>query len=183
MNDVIQQVLDGDTQAFREIVQAYGTSARTFLAGHINDSHAVEDLAQEIFIAVYTNLKTFDQSQEFGPWFRAIARNKLMSHLRQRYSPKNARNDYCAEIHEALLVDGDCSDVRAAETIARLRECIARHGEDDRHLIQVRYFDNEPVQRTAKRLSTTVSAISSQLYRIRHQLRACLRGIAEVKAS
>ncbi len=183
MRHVTQRILEGDAEAFREIVRTYGDSLRLFLAGHVRDTHEAEDLAQEIFVAVYANLSTYNPSMDFEPWFRAIARNKLMSHLRRHYSQKGQAGVLCADIHEGLLWEGGIAELRSVETAARLRECIARHSEDDRHLIQARYFDDEPVNRMAERLRTTVSAISSQLYRIRHQLRACLKGAVRGDAS
>jgi RNA polymerase sigma-70 factor (ECF subfamily) len=56
----------------------------------------------------------------------------------------------------------------------RMRGCIEKHPEKDRRLIEARYFADETVISMAQRLCTTVSAISSQLYRIREQLRQCI---------
>ena len=71
MNDVVKQVLDGDKQAFRKIIREYSPGIRVFLASHIHDHHTVEDLSQEIFVAVYWNLKTFKQDSDLGAWIRA----------------------------------------------------------------------------------------------------------------
>ena len=174
MPTLIQRILDGDTQAFRKIIREHGPGVRVFLAGHIRDRHLAEDLAQEIFVAVYCNLKSFDQNQPLGPWIRTIAKNKLMSHLRRLYSQKSSVHANTVEIHEMLFPESDNYNPDTEAVIEQLRRCVAKHPEKDRQLIQARYFENEPVNGIAERLQTTVSAISSQLYRLRGQLRECI---------
>lgn len=176
MREVIQRVTTGDVHAFREIVRMHGAAVYAFFAGNLSDHHVAEDLAQETFVAAYRNLGTITDAEKMESWLLSIARNKLMSHLRQRYRPGNAVNAVKFEIEHELIAESDRLDARCQETIGRLEECVNRHADDDRALLHARYFDNEAVQDIAKRLSTTVSAISSQLYRLRHQLRACMEG-------
>lgn len=61
-----------------------------------------------------------------------------------------------------------------AAVVERMRDCIAKHPDKDRRLIEARYFSEETVTTIAERLQKTVSAVSSQLYRIRSQLRQCI---------
>ena len=174
MREVIQRVTTGDVHAFREVVRAHGAGVFAFFAGNLSDHHVAEDLTQETFVAAYRNLATLGEAGKLEPWLLAIARNKLMNHLRQRYRPGSAVNTLNSEIAHELIAESDRLDGRCQEMISRLRECVDRHADNDRSLIHARYFDNEAVQDIARRLSTTVGAISSQLYRLRHQIRACM---------
>jgi RNA polymerase sigma-70 factor, ECF subfamily len=185
MREILQRVRDGDLQAFREVIRVYGPGVRVLLASHIRDLHAAEDLAQEVFVAVYAALDSFDLNNDPGPWIRAIARNKLMSELRRRYGPKSQLLSLHEDIRKLAVPESD----HAAELDHRqhqvelLRSCVARHPDNDRDLIQARYFSREPVQEIASRLGTSVSAISSQLYRLRHQLRSCMEGKIKQEAT
>ena len=174
MNETITRVLAGDTAAYRQIVRECGPMVRAYLAGHLRDPHQVEDVSQEIFIAAYWSLESFDPKLDFRVWLKAIARNKLMSHLRRQYTHKNSVNTLTVEIHEMLLPELDRCNPDAEAVVDRLRECVAKHPERDRQLIEARYFNDEPVNAIAGRLKTTVTAISSQLFRIRGQLRTCV---------
>ena len=174
MNETITRVLAGDTGAYRKVVRECGPMVRAYLAGHLRDTHLVEDVAQEIFVAAYWALESFDPRLDFRVWLKAIARNKLMSHLRRQYAHKNCVNTLTVEIHEMLLPELDRCNPDAEAVIDQLRECVAKHPERDRHLIEARYFNDEPVNAIAGRLKTTVTAVSSHLYRSRGQLRECV---------
>jgi RNA polymerase sigma-70 factor (ECF subfamily) len=43
-----------------------------------------EDIVQEILLAIHLKRETWDDNLPFGPWLRAIARNKLIDAMRRR---------------------------------------------------------------------------------------------------
>ena len=174
MKEVIKKVLDGDKSAFRELVHTYSPAMRVYLSSRLSDRQTVEDLMQEIFVAIYWNLKTYDGESDPQVWVRAVTRNKLMSYLRTQYSQKNSVNVKKVQIEEFLLNELDTINNNQQEVLYRLNSCIAKQKESNRELIEARYFSRESVINIAERLKTTVSAISSELYRVRKQLKQCL---------
>ena len=173
-HQIVKRVLAGDQQAYREIVREYGPMVRVQLFSHLKDHHAVEDLSQEVFVAAYWALESYDPERDFRTWIAGIAKNKLMSHLRKQYSQKNSVNVLTVDIHEIMLPDLDGCNPNAEAVTEQLLTCIGKHTEKDRQLIDARYFAEESVNAIAARLRSTVSAISSNLYRIRAQLRQCI---------
>ncbi len=174
MNKLVKKILDGDKEAFKEVVKAYGPSMRVYLTGRLSDRLAVDDLMQEIFVAVFWNLKTYDGKSDLGVWIRAVTRNKLMSYLRSHYSQKNSVNTMKVKIEEALTAELDSYNPNENVVVERLKECISKQRDLASELINARYFENESVTGMAERMDTTVSAISSELYRIRKQLKMCI---------
>lgn len=76
--------LAGDKPAYRGLLSALGEQLRRYYRRRLPQSDAnVEDLVQETLIAIHTKRGTFDTSLPFTPWFYAIARYKLMDHLRR----------------------------------------------------------------------------------------------------
>jgi hypothetical protein len=65
MREAVARVLAGDTEAFREIVRECGPMVRVYLAAHVRDHQQVEDLSQEVFVAAYWSLASFDASRDF----------------------------------------------------------------------------------------------------------------------
>lgn len=47
--------------------------------------HSVDDLVQDVLMAVYTKRGTWDPSRPFLPWLAAIARYRWVDHLRKVY--------------------------------------------------------------------------------------------------
>lgn len=77
--------LSGDKAAYRALLEATGDLLRRYYRRRLAGGDAnVEDLVQEGLIAVHTKRDTFDTSQPFTPWLYAIARYKLLDHLRRR---------------------------------------------------------------------------------------------------
>jgi RNA polymerase sigma-70 factor, ECF subfamily len=174
MNELVKRILKGDKEGFKEIVKSYGPAMRVYLSGRLSDRLAVDDLMQEIFVAVFWNLKTYDGKSDLGVWIRAVTRNKLMSYLRSHYSQKNTVNTMKVKIEEALIAELEGYNPNENEVVNRLKDCLTKQKDIANELIKARYFENESVIGIADRLDTTVSAISSELYRIRKQLKVCI---------
>jgi RNA polymerase sigma-70 factor (ECF subfamily) len=178
LRETIQAILNGDQEIFRVIIKKFSPEIRVFLSGHLKDSHKVDDLCQETFIAIYWNLSSYDASYSFKTWIRAIARNKLMSHFRSHYSHQKMMAEIQGKISD--LVDREqVFQVEETELVDQLVLCINKQDDENLELLKQRYFDRESVQNMAEKLNTTVSAISSQLYRLRKQLKVCIeKGLA-----
>ncbi|MBV8879543.1 MAG: sigma-70 family RNA polymerase sigma factor [Planctomycetaceae bacterium] len=175
MKDVIQKVLKGDRDAYRAIVKEYGSAVRACLAGHLSSTDTVEDLAQETFVAAYEHLREFKLDQDFGPWIKGIARNKLLMHLRRSYQHGAAleklRAQAAQEVFDEVARRQDGDD---AQAIDRLRRCFEKLPQRLSGVLQSRYYERQSVTRIAERHGTSVSAISSLLFRGRKELQACM---------
>ena len=66
---IIKAVLEGDTESFRLLVQRYQKPVVRMIANIINDRHICEDVAQEVFLAAYKKLPSFDPARSsFSTW-------------------------------------------------------------------------------------------------------------------
>ena len=83
-NQLVQLFLDGEQQAFTELVRRYEKRLQNFVYGTLGDRERAEDLIQETFIRVYRHLARFDQSRKFSTWIYTIAGNLAKNELRNR---------------------------------------------------------------------------------------------------
>jgi RNA polymerase sigma-70 factor (ECF subfamily) len=175
MKDILKKVLAGDRDAYRSIVKEYGSVVRACLAGHLSSADIVEDLAQETFIAAYEHLGEFDLEEDFGPWIKGIARNKMLMHLRRTYQHGEALEKLKAKAAEKVFEDvarlQSSDDGRAVDA---LRRCFEKLPQRLMGVLRARYFERESVTAIAGRHRTTVSAISSLLFRGRKELQSCM---------
>jgi len=175
MKEILSKVLAGDRDAYRAVVKEYGAVVRACLAGHLSSPDVVEDLAQETFIAAYEHLGEFDLDQEFGPWVKGIARNKMLMHLRRTYQHGQALEKLKAraaqEVFEEVAKLQSADDGQAVD---RLRRCIEKLPQRILGVLRARYFDRESVAAIAGKFGTSVSAISSLLFRGRKELQVCM---------
>lgn len=74
--------LAGDKAAYRALLTALSDALRRYYMRRTDRTDA-EDLIQEALIAIHTRRATYDATQPFTPWLYAIARYKLLDHLRR----------------------------------------------------------------------------------------------------
>lgn len=73
---ISQVVVADDHRAFERLVCKYQSSVRRFLLNlTLGDSYLADDLAQETFIKVYLNIRSFKGISAFSTWLYRIAYN------------------------------------------------------------------------------------------------------------
>ena len=73
----------GDLRAFDELVRRHQSRVQTncrYLSGNEEDAL---DLAQEVLVKAYFNLKGFEARAGFGTWVNRIKVNHCLNHLRR----------------------------------------------------------------------------------------------------
>ncbi len=80
----IHSVLEGDRNAFRNIVDRYTPVLFTLAYRMLGDTHTAEEAVQDIFLRVYRSLHKYDQNRRFYTWMFTLAVNHIRSLLRSR---------------------------------------------------------------------------------------------------
>jgi RNA polymerase sigma-70 factor (ECF subfamily) len=80
--------LEGDAAAYRRFLDLIGARLRGFLRGHLaraglSGAEEVEDVLQETLLALHLSRHTYDPAVPVSAWAHAIARYKLIDHLRR----------------------------------------------------------------------------------------------------
>lgn len=172
--DLIRAAQRGDRDAFGQLVALYQARLRAFVARYVTRHDDVFDIVQEGFIDAMQHLDRFDASKEFGPWLRAICRNRMLNHFR---SNKVRQNAAAVLVEDALqetwgAMEDDLED--GAERVAALRRCIDKLEKTQRELVEQRYRREVPLNDLARRLGRSAAALSMSLFRIRAALEKCM---------
>jgi RNA polymerase sigma-70 factor (ECF subfamily) len=111
--------LAGDAVAYHRFLKELSAHLRAFFRRRLaNLPDEVEDVVQEVLLAVHNQRHTYDPRQPFGPWVHAIARYKLADLLRRR-SRKELFNDPLDE-DDRLLATSDREATEARRDLAKL---------------------------------------------------------------
>ena len=102
--------LGGDAVAHASLLRALLPILRTFFRRRMGQQDDIEDLIQEVLIAVHTRRVTYDTARPFTAWLFAIARYKMIDLFRQ------SGRTCTIEGLEDLLVTEGFEDVSNAET-------------------------------------------------------------------
>ena len=117
-NELIRSSLEGDKNAFGEIVTRYqGMVART-VKGMLGDSVFSEDIGQEVFIKLYYSLSEFRGEAKLSTYIQKIAVNLTLNEIKRRkrflsmFSQKGN-----SEMYEFEIADQDEAERKDAREI------------------------------------------------------------------
>ena len=82
----MRRAQEGDAVAFRTLVDEMAPILINFLRRRIPDSGELEDVCQEILLAIYQGRHTYQPSRPLEPWLFAIARNIAADHFRRYWT-------------------------------------------------------------------------------------------------
>ncbi len=79
----INSILNGELKSFETLIERFQRPVYKFLIGMGVPKNQVEDLAQDVFLAVYQHLNSYDSTQSlFSTWIFSIAKNKAINFMR-----------------------------------------------------------------------------------------------------
>jgi RNA polymerase sigma-70 factor (ECF subfamily) len=170
--ELVRMALDGDTEAFGELVCRHQHAVRLLAKGMVKDYQTAEDLAQEAFIRAYHSLADLKEPDRFAGWVCTILRRTALDFLRlnknvvsldvlrdEGFEPPQESTDAGA----ATLVTQE-DDARVLEVLQNLRE-------DYRDIIILKHVEKLSYKELAQRLNMSVSAVGEKLSRVRALLR------------
>lgn len=102
-NQLIQQILLGNTHAFRFLVKKYERLV-FHIAGRMVDEQAdLEDICQDVFIKVYKKLPEFRREAKLSTWIGTIAYREAIDFLRKKGVAINELKEFKEQRSENLI--------------------------------------------------------------------------------
>lgn len=83
-SELVQQVLNGNNNAFRFLVSKYQRLVLHVVGRMVQQNDEVEDICQEVFIKVFKTLKRFRGDSKLSTWIAKIAYNTAITHIRKQ---------------------------------------------------------------------------------------------------
>ena len=87
--DVIRQVLDGDSGMFELLMRRYNERVYRAARAIVRDEQEAEDVMQQAYVNAFTHLRQFNGAARFSTWLTRIAINESLARVRRRgrYQP------------------------------------------------------------------------------------------------
>lgn len=156
--------LAGDSAAYRTLLTRLSDHLRAYFTGRLTrfgrSPADAEDLVQEALLAIHTRRETYDQKEPFTPWMHAIARYKLIDHLRRR---RVEEGDIPAEDIEAVAAETD--DHAGVESALDLDVLMAQLPDKMRRAIECVKIEGLSVAEAARRCGMSESAVKVSIHR------------------
>lgn len=166
---LIEQVLAGDTNSFRDLVERHQRQVYGFVRNLIRHSLDAEDIVQEVFVAAFRKLDSFDAGRsQFSTWLLTIARNRCLNHLKR--SSVATISEFNVESLTALPVDA----VLSRELHARLDAALDLLPLEQRTAFVLAEIQELPYAEIALIEEVELGTIKSRVSRAKQRLRETL---------
>jgi RNA polymerase sigma-70 factor, ECF subfamily len=167
--DLLAAARGGDRQAMSRLIEAELPWVRAVVAGYVQTPENIDDICQEIFIAVWQCLGHLRSVEGFKAWLYRIAVNKVRSHFR------GAARRPAAELSADIAsTDGRAEaerDSRREAVLAALKKIAPGY----RDPLVMHYLHGKSCDETADILGLRPVTCRIRLMRGRQQLEELLR--------
>jgi RNA polymerase sigma factor (sigma-70 family) len=161
-NEIIRQILGGDTQQYSRLVNSYAKMCYSVAYRIIQDADESQDIVQEAFISAYEHLASFKGDAKFSTWLYRIVMNKAVAH-------KN-KTRYFEEVDGQLIVGEDYDVDMETHSLQELKKALAILNEKERLVIDLFYYQEQSIKEVSHICQTTEANVKVLLHRARKKM-------------
>ena len=165
----IREVLDGNDEAFRVLIQRYQSQVAATVIGMLGSCPEADDVGQETFIRFYRSLNKFRGDSAVGTYLTRIAINLSLNELRRRRHRFGLFKNQ-DETKLRHLADHDMNP-DTKETGEMVRKAIGELEPIFRSVIVLRLIDGYSTDETAGILKIPQGTVLSRLARAQKKLK------------
>jgi len=185
-NDLILRCQTGlrpDRTAFAELMRRYQGHVDKILYHLAPDWQDRADLAQEVWIRVYRNIKRLNEPEKFRGWLSRIATNLFYDELRKRKRVSHPLSLDAPRMIDDGEMDWEIAsdspspdeDLTTREFYDQLREAIADLPEVFRTTIVLREIEGMAYEEIAEITGVSLGTVKSRIARARSRLQSQLQ--------
>jgi RNA polymerase sigma-70 factor (ECF subfamily) len=171
LDRLVTEAQAGNAAAFGQIFDLYAVPIHRFIASRVNRPSDAEDLTQLVFVKALEALPRYEaRGIPFGGWLFRLARNAIIDQARTRRDHLSLVTAMTRETEEA-----------GPEAVATLREDVERVAaamkdltEDQREVIELRFFAGLTVLEAAEAMDRQEGTIRGLQFRAIASLRRSL---------
>ena len=167
-----RRFLNGDEEAFDEIVKEYFDSLVFFINGYVSDFQASEDIAIDVMSDLIVNKKRYNFKVTLKTYLFMLAKSRAKNYIKHRNTIKFITLDEAREQLSELTSPVD--SLILDEQKKQLYKALSTLSEEMRTVVYLIYFENMSYDEAAKVLKKNKKQVDNLLYRAKNQLRTIL---------
>jgi len=175
-DEVIEQVKNGDNDAFAILVKKYQKGIYRLTYRMTNDHFTADELAMETFVRAYKSIKRFRRGANFFNWVYTIAVRLCLNFIKKEkrrvdVDPSNIDSYVVRRKQE----DGLLEKIIEKETKEKIRETIQKLPMKLRAVLLLKVDEELPYAEISKILRIPTGTVMSRLNRARERLKKSMR--------
>lgn len=178
LEQMLDECKEGDPLAWEALVREFQPRVYGLARYYLKDPEDCRDLTQEVFIRLYDHLDSCTDGEMLLPWIIRITRNAAIDQLRRRKVRPPARDIPAEEAFDLRQSGPNPAEIWEARSCRRLfRYCLSKMTFLNRQVLELKEFEELPLEEIAERLEVPVGTIKSRCHRARQELGTHLRAL------
>jgi RNA polymerase sigma-70 factor, ECF subfamily len=170
----IRLARDGDSEAYRRIVERYQNHVAKILWRFSRDRSVHEELVQDVFVEAYLSLQGYRGKAPFEHWLARISTRVGYRHWKEKARQKATEPFSIEEWDGVADDDGSAEKLDPEQAATMLHEVLEQLPPRDRLVLVLRYLEGCDVAETARRTGWTRAMVKVQALRARSKLKRLL---------
>lgn len=180
-SEMVKQAL-ADANSFGLIIDRYEKQLSRYIRRLLCCAdQEVEDILQETFIAVYTNLNEYNGKYKFSSWIYRIAHNKAVNVLRKHKFEKVIVNKENEDGESDSFVDRIASDIDLEKELISekqadwVKKALNNLDQKYKDVLVLKYYEDKDYDEIADILKISSGTVGSLITRGRNKLKELLQ--------
>ncbi|MCL2498713.1 MAG: sigma-70 family RNA polymerase sigma factor [Defluviitaleaceae bacterium] len=172
--DLIEACLGGNQDSFTELVNRYKNLVYSIILRQTRDTEEANDLAQDVFLKVYRNLKSYTPAFKFSTWVMRITGNHIIDQHRKKKAETVPFEPHMAEGAGMATEASPESLYLRREQTERINRIIADLPEMYRVPVVLYHQQDKSYQEISDIIDEPLSKVKNRIFRGRKLLKEML---------
>jgi RNA polymerase sigma-70 factor (ECF subfamily) len=177
---LLRRLRDRDERAFRELVEAHRDRVYNITFRMLGNRAEAEDVAQEVFIAVFKTIDTFREESKFSTWLYRVAVNHCKNRIKYLARRHDRDREEIDESQHGPGVNGSIGGplpsspqkaLESAQMEKLMQDAIANLEDDQRIVVVLRDVEDLSIEEICEITGLPDGTVKSRLHRARLVLR------------
>ncbi len=176
---IINQIIDGDTNAFSVLVNRYKDLVFTLALRMLKNREEAEEVSQDAFIKVYKSLEKFKGDSKFSTWIYKVTYNTCLDRLKKN---RKRFNDVAIDEfteNKLISIDNALDSLVEGERKQTIQDCLNLLTNEDSFLLTLYYFEEQSLDEIAAVVGLAANNVKVKLFRSRKKLATILKSRLE----
>ena len=171
-NEILSRVLQGDQQAYTEVVKRYQSFVFTIALRYTPNREDAEEIAQDCFIKAYRSLSDFRGDSKFSTWLYTIVTTTCLTFLRKKkLETQSLDNEKVFELADSVDSGFRANQVEQKSRVNMVNRAIKLLSPDDAQIITLFYKGEQSLDEIGQILGLEANTVKVRLHRARHRLK------------